>query len=401
MSRLSLALLLLLALKVTAWAACPATGVVDHTAVLNWPRIGQSVTGATYRDEFCNLADAAEGRKTDFGHFSLRPAASVALATKLYVVDDCVSAACTAGTGSPGTKCVTRVKNDGSGWDVGPCDGSSSAATWSSLTAGTGTLSAAGSLHVGTGTVLDTSGTGTITANAFTGLLNVANGGTNQNTARKAFDALSPNFNIGDIAVFSTGSPNTNEHFPIGTVNGQVLTVDTTNTTFKMNWLTPTGGGGYSGIKINGGTTLTAQATANFVGNDVSGVNNGGASRTDITIGSDVMAKWGLTCDGSTNDSVKLQTAINTLNAATPSGGTIRVMGGKACALGGTVVPKSNVNIICEGGSSFKAVAPLTTAMFQQTGTSDNYVARDCTFDLGVWLVSLPGKWMPVRSSIS
>ncbi len=118
-------LLLLLVLGLAprlALAACPSAGLIEQTPVLQWPRIGTGVAATTYRDAFCDLADEEEGRRTQRGPLASRPSPTVLLATKVWIVDDCLNASCAAAGGT--VKCVTWLNETGTTWLVGPCDGS-------------------------------------------------------------------------------------------------------------------------------------------------------------------------------------------------------------------------------------------------------------------------------------
>src|SRR5262245_58043309 len=164
MRRVAVAVAVLLAIfGGQARAVDPADGTVIYEEPLHIPKIGKGVT--PYRQYHWQWAVDDNARRPQVGTFATRPSPTTQLASKQWVVTDCSTAACTAGSGS--IKCMTTVNDAGNAWQVGPCDGTSSTAAFSSLTGGTNTAAA---MVVGTGASLTASGTGTITATGATTL---------------------------------------------------------------------------------------------------------------------------------------------------------------------------------------------------------------------------------------
>ena len=95
------------------------------------------------------------------------------------------------------------------------------------------------------------------TASNVTGVVAIANGGTGQTTKGPAFDALSPNTTKGDITVYDTG---VNARLAVG-INGQVLTVDSTQAT-GVKWANSAGASWvFYGTGNDGNATVSSGTT--------------------------------------------------------------------------------------------------------------------------------------------
>jgi hypothetical protein len=175
-------------------------------------------SGVVVKNDFNQVAaeiQAIEGRRAGFGHFATRPTASTLLTNKLWIVDDCTNnTTCPAGTGTAGTRCLTRVNDAGTGWDVGPCDGAGGGSgTVTSVTCGTGMTCTPASI-IATGSV------------ALTAPVGVANGGTGLSTSTE------------DAVMVGSGTTAWQaKTLPLSTGAGQVLQYDTTANTFSAHTL--------------------------------------------------------------------------------------------------------------------------------------------------------------------
>ena len=85
---------------------------------------------------------------------------------------------------------------------------------------------------------------------------------------------------------------------------------------------------------------------------------------------------YGMTCDGSTDDSQELQAAIDD---ATTSGGVVTIPAG-SCAIA-DVAMKSSVSMSCEG-STFVPFGTPTTGLIASTAEADNWVINGCSFNV-------------------
>lgn len=100
--------------------------------------------------------------------------------------------------------------------------------------------------------------------------------------------------------------------------------------------------------------------------------------------------RFGVKCDGTTDDAAAFTAAYTALNAA--GGGTITVPAtGSACRISTDVLIRSNVDMVCEPGATIKAAsaASFTYGMFSTLQVSpvtqvsaNNAAIRGCTFDL-------------------
>ncbi len=117
-----------------------------------------------------------------------------------------------------------------------------------------------------------------------TGTVAIAQGGTGQTTQTTAFNALSPLTTKGDLIVYDGTN---NIRLPVGGTNGQMLSVDSTQTA-GIKWITPnagtvtsvSGSGGTTGLTLTGGP-ITSSGTLTLGG--TLGVANGGTGDTTLT----------------------------------------------------------------------------------------------------------------------
>ncbi len=136
-------------------------------------------------------------------------------------------------------------------------------------------------------TVTDNPGN-TSTDITITTPISIALGGSGQATKTLAFDALSPLTTKGDL-IASNGTDNI--RVGVGT-NGQVLQADST-ATGGVSWTTNPAGA-YDTID-NAGTPLTQRTILNFSGSGITAVDNGGATRTDVSLAATLVDVAGLT----------------------------------------------------------------------------------------------------------
>jgi hypothetical protein len=113
---------------------------------------------------------------------------------------------------------------------------------------------------------------------SLNGTLDIASGGTGQTTANPAFNALSPVTTEGDL-IYRNAT--VNARLARG-ANGECLTASAST----ILWGSCGGAGdgvGYDEV-LEEASGLTKRAQINFIGVDVTAVDNGGATRTDVTI---------------------------------------------------------------------------------------------------------------------
>jgi len=234
---------------------------------------------------------------------------------------------------------------------AGPTSGGNDFPSFRAMVAADFTAGVINSAAIGSGAVVLTS--------KVTGILPIANGGTNGSTKQAGFDNLSPTAAKGDIAVFNGTN---NVALNVGT-NNFVLVADSTQAT-GLKWAAAGTGAAFSGL--TGGTNTAA---AMLIGTGASfGPTGSGTVTANQYVGT-----------GSTSNAVDLQTAEVAGVLTNNKGGT----GSDTSATGGAhnFVFQTSVGGAFTVAAPVEADLPATTAftdvanIFSTVQTYQNYVS--------------------------
>jgi hypothetical protein len=324
---------------------------VSFTDILRIPKVGVGVPAASYPQYYWNWANQDESRRFQAGLFVNRPTASSVTLSKVYIVTDCTTTACTAGTGTPGTTCLTYI-NDSQVWTTVGCFGNSAADVQS--LAGTYVDNQIARFNGTTGNVIDNA-TCTISD------LGVIGG-----TCSLANDLVTPN------AIKSAGQ-----------VDGYCLTYEATGTTFAWQPC-GTGGGVSNPLIVTSATPATVNAEIRFAGDNVWSVGNDTNNNDEFTVSQSTGLNFALA-------SIRINSATNGLFDVqlAPGTGQFRVItnGGAATRFsvnnsGDTVIRDNDgaTRFRCNGDGSVSS----TCSIHDEGGIArflvgDNVVIRDST----------------------